>query len=133
MASDKSAAEIVHGTRVTLAIAALIQNFFGPLVENAKADDNNTSTPIKHVIVIVGENRTFDHIFATCKPKPSESVNNLLSEGIIKEDGTKGSDYALAHQYSVDITGSPVFQLSPTTGKTLYPVLPAPLNGGPTN
>ena len=26
--------------------------------------------PIKHVIVIVGENRTFDHLFATYKPQP---------------------------------------------------------------
>jgi phospholipase C len=30
-----------------------------------KANDSNTATPIKHVIVIVGENRTFDHLFAT--------------------------------------------------------------------
>ena len=27
--------------------------------------DANTATPIKHVIVIVGENRSFDHLFAT--------------------------------------------------------------------
>jgi phospholipase C len=105
-------------------------------VENARADDNGDNkakTPIKHVIVIVGENRTFDHLFATYKPKAGETVNNLLSEGIIKEDGTKGPNYARAQQYSADITGSPVFELSPTTGRALYPQLPAPLNGGPTN
>src|SRR5207253_1833594 len=44
-----------------------------------------------------------------------------------------GPNYSLAQQYSANVTGSPVFQLSPTTGKTLYPVLSAPLNGGPTN
>ena len=30
--------------------------------------DGVTRTPIKHVVVIVGENRTFDHVFATYKP-----------------------------------------------------------------
>ena len=28
-----------------------------------------THTPIKHVIIIIGENRTFDHVFATYMPK----------------------------------------------------------------
>ena len=27
--------------------------------------DGKTVSPIKHVIVIIGENRTFDHVFAT--------------------------------------------------------------------
>ena len=31
--------------------------------------DNRTATPIKHVIIIVGENRSFDHLFATYVPK----------------------------------------------------------------
>lgn len=60
-------------------------------------------------------------------------MNNLLSEGIIKADGSPGPNYVKARQYSADITGSPVFELSPTTGKTPYTLLPAPLNGGPTN
>jgi len=134
MAFKKATARILNGARLVLALVAMMQfSFFGPLVESAKADDNHTSTPIKHVIIIVGENRTFDHIFATYKPKAGESVNNLLSEGIINEDGTNGPNYKKAQQYSADITGSPVYELSPTTGKTLYPVLPVPLNGGPTN
>jgi phospholipase C len=114
-------------------IVALMQTLLGPLAESAKADDNTTSTPIKHVLIIVGENRTFDHIFATYKPKAGESVNNLLSEDIINENGIPSSNFAQAQQYSADITGAPTFELSPTTGKALYPVLPAPLNGGPTN
>jgi len=28
-----------------------------------------TETPIEHLIVIIGENRSFDHTFATYKPK----------------------------------------------------------------
>ena len=31
--------------------------------------DHETTTPIKHVIVIIGENRSFDHVFATYVPK----------------------------------------------------------------
>jgi len=34
----------------------------------------------------VGENRSFDHRFATYLAKPAENVNNLLSEGIINGD-----------------------------------------------
>ena len=35
---------------------------------SADANESGTMTPIKHVIVIIGENRTFDHIFATYEP-----------------------------------------------------------------
>ena len=57
------------------------------------ANDGNTATPIKHVIVIIGENRTFDHMFATYVPKnKGETVFNLLSEGIVKADGTPGAE-----------------------------------------
>jgi phospholipase C len=92
-----------------------------------------TKTPIQHVIVIVGENRSFDHLFATYQPTPGNTVNNLLSEGIINADGTPGPNYSLAQQYSADVTGSNVFELSPSKGKTPYSILPPPLNGGPTD
>ena len=52
--------------------------------------DGHTRSPIKHVIVIIGENRTFDHLFATYKSKSGDRVDNLLSKGIINEDGTPG-------------------------------------------
>jgi phospholipase C len=42
-----------------------------------------TDTPIKHLIVFIGENRSFDHLFATYQPKHGQSVANLLSNGII--------------------------------------------------
>jgi len=61
---------------------------------------NKTQTPIQHVIVIIGENRTFDHVFATYKPSPGESVWNLLSKGIVNEDGTPGPNFSLASQSS---------------------------------
>jgi len=38
--------------------------------------DRDTVTPIKHVIVIIGENRSFDHVFATYVPKHGQILWN---------------------------------------------------------
>ena len=114
---------------------ALIQfSLAAPLAAVAKAAESSkeAATPIKHVIVIVGENRTFDHIFATYKPKGDQHVDNLLSKGIVGEDGSPARHFSRAWQYSADVTDSPVFELSPKI-KSLYGDLPAPLNGGPTD
>ena len=132
----KLRASLAYQFRLILAFVAVMQfGLLGPAVGSISANTPapQTLTPIKHVIIIVGENRTFDHLFATYKPQPGESVNNLLSEEIIKEDGSPGPNFSLAHQDSANVTGSAVYQLSPTSGKALYAVLPAPLNGGPTD
>jgi phospholipase C len=63
------------------------------------SNDKNTATPIKHVIYIIGENRTFDHAFATYVPRAGQTVWNLLSEGIINADGTPGKNFSKATQY----------------------------------
>lgn len=63
-------------------------------------NDRGTTSPIKHVIVIMGENRTFDHVFATYEPRPGEHVDNLLSKEIINKDGSPGPNYAKAAQFS---------------------------------
>jgi phospholipase C len=78
--------------------------------------DNRTTTPIKHVIIIVGENRTFDQVFATYVP-PKGTVTNLLSEGIVNADGTPGPHVALAKQYSAVDTGA--YTIAPG-GKKAY-------------
>jgi phospholipase C len=93
-------------------------------------DQPHTRTPIKHVIVIIGENRTFDHIFATYKPKRGESVDNLLSKGIVNADGTPGPNYSLASQYTAVDSAADGFEQSPMS-KSIYPLLPVPLAGGP--
>ena len=65
-----------------LSAVALAQMTISPVTA---AQPGQAITPIKHVIVIIGENRSFDHVFATFKPKPAgESVNNLLSQGIVE-------------------------------------------------
>jgi acid phosphatase len=79
-----------------------------------------TATPIEHLIVIIGENETFDGLFATYMPRTG-SVRNLLSEGIITADGAPGPNFDLARQrraarqahYTID---------PPRAGP--YPVLP---------
>src|SRR6516225_6286134 len=65
----------------------------------AGAQGPTTATPIKHVIVLIGENRTFDHVFATYVPKSEDSVANLLSKGIIRADGTPGPHFRKAAQF----------------------------------
>jgi phospholipase C len=64
------------------------------------AGDIRTASPIKHVIIIMGENRTFDHVFATYQARDGEHVDNLLSKGIINKDGSPGPNYAKAAQFS---------------------------------
>jgi phospholipase C len=39
-------------------------------------DHQKTATPIKHVIVLIGENRTFDHVFATYVPRGGDSPDH---------------------------------------------------------
>ena len=119
-----------------VAICAMAINSMAPIAAAAAAagesgsNDANTTTPIKHVIVIIGENRTFDHLFATYKPvNKDETVLNLLSEGIVNADGTPGPNYTNATQYQAQ--NYTTYQINPT--KSLpYPTLPAPIaNGGP--
>jgi phospholipase C len=91
-------------------------------------NDDATRTPIKHVLVIVGENRSFDHVFATYEPKHGQRIDNILAKKIIKEDGSPGPNFSLAIQKSAVDSGGP-FQLSPGS-QTPYAVLPPVLAGG---
>ena len=101
---------------------------------DAAADNVSTTTPIKHLIVIIGENRSFDHVFATYVPQSADSIKNLLSEGIINANGTPGPKFNLAQQF--EQKGPPfktTFFISLASGeKTLYSTLPVPgLNFAP--
>jgi acid phosphatase len=51
-----------------------------------------TQTPIKHVIVVIGENRTYDHVFATWTPPAGQHARTLLSQGIVTADGDCGPE-----------------------------------------
>jgi phospholipase C len=92
-----------------------------------------TASPIKHVIIIVGENRSFDHLFATYTPKSDrEKVLNLLSERIIKADGSPNENFDAAHQFQISSApnGGKFFISAGSANKTLYTTLPAPDLGG---
>src|ERR1700692_3817073 len=112
-----------------LSVVALSIQLIAPAFAVAKDKGHKTQTPIQHVIVIIGENRTFDHVFATYKPTQGESVWNLLSKGIVNEDGTPGPNFSLASQSSATDSSADGFQMSPS-GNVPYSILPPVLAGG---
>jgi phospholipase C len=86
--------------RLGLTGIAVTQLALGVTLSNAaEIHQDNTKSPIKHVIVLIGENRTFDHLFATYVPNSRDSVKNLLSEGIINADGSPGRHFSKAAQF----------------------------------
>jgi phospholipase C len=106
---------------------ALMANLGAPLPVSAQT--TRTATPIQHVIVIIGENRTFDHVFATYKPVAGQTVKNLLSEGIVNADGTPGPNFPLAYQSQAVDSKPDTYLLNPPDNTT-YQVLPPVLAGG---
>ena len=56
------------------------------------------NSPIQHVIVVVGENHTFDNVFGGYPPRPGQTVLNLLSQDIIADNGKPGRNFSLARQ-----------------------------------
>src|ERR1700719_2521411 len=93
------------------------------------AEQIKPASPIKHVIVIVGENRSFDHLFATYTPKSDdEKVLNLLSEHIVKADGTPSEKFDRGHQFQITSApnGGKFFISAGKANKALYTTLPAP-------
>jgi phospholipase C len=56
-------------------------------------------SPLRHVIVIVGENHSFDNLFGVYVPMAGQTVLNLLSEGIVNADGSPGPQFDKARQW----------------------------------
>ena len=80
-------------------------------------------TPIEHLIVIIGENQTFDGLFATYVPKPGSTVHNLLSQGVIDGDGNPGPYYATLSQNRAVPAGTYTLELQRAGA---YSALPQP-------
>jgi phospholipase C len=93
-----------------------------------------TASPIKRVIILIGENRGLDHTFGTYTPAgKGQTISNLLSKGIVNADGSPGPNYALAQQYSV--APQPSYYIgAPDIAKTPYNTstnpMPQPTTGG---
>lgn len=104
------------------AVALALASAFAPLYAAPAA-----TTPIEHVIVLVGENRTFDNLFATYRPKPGQTIWNLLSQGIVKADGSPGPNFEKSRQKTAESTGD--YQATPKiTGA--FKTLPQPWAAG---
>jgi phospholipase C len=133
---QRAPARLRYKLLCSAAVCAMTINSVAPIAAAAAAgmsntNDNKTTTPIKHVIVIIGENRAFDHLFATYQPvNQGETVLNLLSERIVNADGTPGPNYAkLATQNQAQ--NYTTYQINPTQSGA-YATLPAPIaSGGP--
>jgi phospholipase C len=95
----------------------------------------HTESPIKHVIILIGENRGLDHTFGVYKPKGrGQTISNILSKGIVDKDGFPGPKYRLATQYAV--SPQPTYYVgAPDNAKTPYSpanLMPQPnTNGAP--
>ena len=120
-----------------IAAAIALSTMLAGQFEAAYAGDSDrdgrrfrTETPIEHVIVVIPENRSFDHVFGTYRPRHRQSISNLLSKGIVNADGTPGPNFSAGAQFTVPAQTS-YYIAAPS--KNPYTVLPAPdTNGAPT-
>src|SRR5262249_27430813 len=116
-------------------LATMLGSQYGIARSDAQpAQTADTVSPIKHLVVIIGENRTFDHVYATYVPKRGQSVANLLSKGIVNADGSPGPNADAARQFKIGKI-DPVAYFINTNAlnnpKTAYaPFLPTPEAGG---
>lgn len=91
----------------------------------AVAAAQTTQTPIEHLIVIVGENHTFDNLYGAYIPHRGQQVSNLLSKGIINTNGSPGSRFYLGAQQQASDTDKDGYSIAPTK-TSAYLTLPPP-------
>src|ERR1700680_3338479 len=96
---SKTSVSAKLGASLLSVLLAALPAFSQSRDKDDEAERQATRTPIKHLIVLIGENRTFDHVFATYVPKSEDSVSNLQSKGIINADGTPGKHFSKAAQF----------------------------------
>ena len=85
--------------RVAVAVLSGALAGMSPLADAATTTTvTRATTPIKHLIVVIGENVSFDTLFGTYAPKRGATILNLVSQGIVNADGTPGPNYGRAVQ-----------------------------------
>jgi acid phosphatase len=96
--------------------------FLALLAPSASASAQ-TTTPIEHLIVVVGENLSFDNVFGVYRPRSNAKLRNLLSEGIVNRDGGPGPEFTKAAQRRAEVREA--YQVIPRIIGT-YGELPRP-------
>jgi phospholipase C len=114
---------------VGASLVALLANMGMPVPARAQQPPPAV-TPIQHVIVIIGENRSFDHVYATYQPVAGQTVSNLLSKGIIDANGKQGPNWKQAAQFSA--VDSTTYQISPGSQTQYLNVPPMGTQSAPT-
>ena len=127
--SPKIHSRWLASTALGTAFVALISSG----VVTAEENSIKTDSPIKHLIVLIGENRTFDNVYGTYVPKDGQKVSNLLSKGIVHANGLPGPSWDAARQFQIGNI-SPVSYFINTNklnnpNKTAYGLLPTPEAG----
>jgi phospholipase C len=89
----------------------------------ARAQASRPTTPLEHLVIVVGENLSFDNLFGTYEPRSGAAIHNLLSEAIVNRDGSAGSDFAKAAQRRAEVHD--LYQVTPPIVGT-YSMLPQP-------
>jgi phospholipase C len=115
-------------TATALGGALLTLMAVSPVAADDDHGDRRTATPIKHVIVLIGENRTFDNIYGMYRPRGGQFIGNLLSRGIVDAAGNTVLNTG-AKQFAINLPlSSPTYFIDfrATPGKTPYSVLPLP-------
>ena len=107
---------MIHQRTRRLATTLLISSCLVPILgvgaqaeRRNEADNSQTATPIKHVVVIFQENVSFDHYFGTyphatnpngspafpCHGATLPAVNNLLTGGLLDENPNSAQPFRL--------------------------------------
>src|SRR6202049_4865455 len=131
---SKTSVSAKLGASLLSVLLAALPAFSQSRDKDDEAERQATKTPIKHLIVLIGENRTFDHVFATYVPKSEDSISNLLSKGIIHPDGTPGKHFKKAQQFQAVAPFNTKYFISLDADDRIpYRILPGPtLNFAPT-
>lgn len=116
---------VAHLTAASMVLSPVLAS--APAV--AKSDTTTPATPIEHIVLIIGENHSFDNLYGTYVPKKGETIDNILSKKIVKVDGTPGTNFSKAAQMQAPGTDS--YNIAPPN-KTAYSILSPPaLSGTP--
>jgi phospholipase C len=111
----------ISAASFSFTLVAATTGFAGATSQSSDFDAAaKTASPIKHVIILIGENRGTDHTFGVYKPNgKGQTISNFLSKGIVNENGSPGPNFSLARQFQV--SPQPLYYVgAPDKAKVAY-------------